>query len=94
MVVESDVFIGPHVSTANDNSMGLSEHVVRRGPHICRGASIGVGAILLANIRIGEQAVVAAGALVDRDVPERKLVLGLPARVVKDVGVDLLKPLE
>ncbi len=93
MVVEEDVFIGPHVSSANDNSMGLDPHAVRQGPHICRGASIGIGAILLAGVTIGEQALVAAGALVRENVPPRKMVFGIPAKVKGDVPKELLRPI-
>lgn len=93
MLIEEDVFIGPHVSSANDNSMGLDPHAVRRGPHICRGASIGIGAILLAGITIGEQALVAAGALVRENVPPRKMVFGVPAKVLRDVPRELLRPI-
>jgi len=91
MVIESDVFIGPHVSSANDNTMGLAEQPARQGAHIRRGASIGVGAILLANIEIGEQAVIGAGALVDRSIPARMIAIGVPARVTKAVPTELLR---
>ncbi len=93
MIVEEDVFIGPHVCSANDNSIGLRSSVTRKGPHICRGASIGIGAILLAGVTIGEQAIVAAGALVQEDVPARKMVLGMPARIKGDVPLDMLRPI-
>jgi UDP-2-acetamido-3-amino-2,3-dideoxy-glucuronate N-acetyltransferase len=91
MIVEEDVFIGPHVCSANDNSIGLRPSVPRKGPHICRGASVGIGAILLAGVTIGEQAIVAAGALVQEDVPARKMVLGVPARIKGDVPPDMLR---
>ena len=93
MIVEEDVFIGPHVCSANDNSIGLRAGVMRKGPHICRGASIGIGAILMAGITIGEQAIVAAGALVDEDVPPRKMVLGVPAKIKGDVPSDMRRPI-
>lgn len=93
MIVEEDVFIGPHVCSANDNSIGLRSGVTRKGPHIRRGASIGIGAILLAGVTIGEQAIVAAGALVQEDVPARKIVIGVPAKIKGDVPPDLLRPI-
>jgi acetyltransferase-like isoleucine patch superfamily enzyme len=92
-LVEEDVFVGPHVCTANDNTIGLRAGVVRQGPHLCRGASIGIGAILLANVTIGEQAIIGAGALVTRDVPARKIAVGVPALVTGDVPPDLLRPI-
>ena len=92
MIVEEDVFVAPHVCSANDNSIGLRANVTRKGPHICRGASIGIGAILMAGITIGEQAIVAAGAVVDADVPQRMMVAGVPAKVKGDVPSDMLRP--
>jgi acetyltransferase-like isoleucine patch superfamily enzyme len=46
---------------------------------------VGAGAILLPGIEVGEEAFVAAGALVTRDVAARTLVMGVPAKVVRDV---------
>lgn len=94
MIIESDSFIGPHVSSANDNRMGLIEGGIRCGALIRRGASIGVGVILLANVEIGEQAIIGAGAMVDRDVPPRTIAVGVPARVMREVPAELLRPLE
>ena len=83
MEVEEDVFISGGVLTANDNNIGKSgyneEEII--GPTIKRGAVIGVGAILLPEISIGENATVAAGAVVTTDVPSGSLVLGVPARM-------------
>lgn len=93
MVIEEDVFVGPHVSSANDNTIGLRGGTNRQGPYICRGASIGVGAILLAGVTIGEQAIIGAGALVNQDVPPRKVAFGFPAKTQGDVPIDLLRPL-
>ena len=51
-----------------------------------RGCYLGACCVILPGIEVGEEAIVAAGAVVTRDVPPRKLVAGVPARVVKDVG--------
>jgi acetyltransferase-like isoleucine patch superfamily enzyme len=85
--VEDDVFIAPCVVTTNDNYMGRTErrHAERRGPTIRRGARIGGGAVLCPGIEIGEEAFVGAGAVVTKDVPARKVVVGNPARVLRDV---------
>jgi acetyltransferase-like isoleucine patch superfamily enzyme len=90
--VEEDVFIAPCVVTTNDNYMGRTEkrHAERRGPTIRRGARIGGGAVLCPGIEIGEEAFVGAGAVVVKDVPARKVVVGNPARVLRDVAEDEL----
>jgi acetyltransferase-like isoleucine patch superfamily enzyme len=54
---------------------------------IADGAWLCVGAIVLPGVTIGRNAVVAAGAVVNRDVPPGTLVAGVPARVVKDLGL-------
>jgi acetyltransferase-like isoleucine patch superfamily enzyme len=85
--LEADVFIAPCVVTTNDNFMGRTEDRKARmqGPTIRRGARIGGGAILCPAVDIGEEAFVGAGAVVTKDVPARKLVVGSPARVLRDV---------
>jgi len=90
--LEESVFIAPCVVTTNDNYMGRTErrHELRKGPTIRRGARVGGGAILLPGVEIGEEAFVGAGAVVTRDVPPRKLVVGSPARVLRDVPDDEL----
>jgi acetyltransferase-like isoleucine patch superfamily enzyme len=86
--VEEDVFLAPCVVTTNDNFMGRTEqrHALRKGPTIRRGARIGGGAVLLPGIEVGEEAFVGAGAVVLRDVPPRALVVGNPARRIRDVA--------
>ena len=90
--LEEHVFIAPRVVTTNDNFMGRTErrHELMKGPTIRRGARVGGGAILLPGVEIGEEAFVAAGAVVTKDVPPRKLVVGSPARVLRDVPEDEL----
>ncbi len=90
--VEEDVFIAPCVVTTNDNFMGRTErrHELKKGPTIRRGARVGGGAVLCPGIEIGEDAFVGAGAVVTKDVPARKVVVGNPARVIRDVAPDEL----
>jgi acetyltransferase-like isoleucine patch superfamily enzyme len=92
--LEDNVFIAPCVVTTNDNFMGRTErrHELIAGPTIRRGARVGGGAILCPGIEIGEEAFVGAGAVVTKDVPARKLVVGNPARVLRDVAEDELLP--
>ena len=85
--LEEHVFIAPCVVTTNDNFMGRTErrHDLIKGPTIRRGARIGGGAILLPGVEIGEEAFVGAGAVVVKDVPPRVVVVGNPARVLREV---------
>jgi len=90
--LEEDVFIAPCVATTNDNFMGRTEkrHALRKGPTIRRGARIGGAAVILPGIEIGEEAFVGAGAIVTRDVPARAVVVGSPARQIREVPEDEL----
>lgn len=84
--LEDDVFIGPNATFTNDlfpRSRQRPETWVRT--RICRGASIGANATLLAGITIGEQAMVGAGAVVTRSVDPDAVVAGNPARVIRSV---------
>ncbi len=90
--LEEHVFIAPCVVTTNDNWMGRTEKRFGniKGPTIRRGARIGGGAILCPGIEIGEEAFVGAGAVVTKNVPPRVVVVGSPARVLRDVPADEL----
>jgi acetyltransferase-like isoleucine patch superfamily enzyme len=91
--IEDDVFVAPGVTLTNDDTMG------RHGPgHGLRGAvlrracRVGGGAVLVPGVEIGEEAFVAAGAVVTKDVPPRGVAIGVPARVVREVSdEDLLE---
>jgi acetyltransferase-like isoleucine patch superfamily enzyme len=85
--LEEHVFIAPRVVTTNDNFMGRTErrHELVKGPTIRRGARVGGGAILLPGVEVGAEAYVGAGAVVTRDVPPRALVVGNPAKVLREV---------
>ncbi len=87
VTIEEDVFIAPMVVTTNDNFMGRTEkrfaHL--KGCTIRRGARVGGGSHILPGIEIGEEAFIATGAVVTRDVPPRTLVMGVPARPVRQV---------
>lgn len=91
--VEDDVFVGPGASTTNDDTMARhGEHYALRGATLRRACRVGGGAVLTPGVEIGEEAFVAAGAVVTKDVPARAVVIGMPARVVREVGErDLLE---
>ncbi len=92
-VVEDDVFLGPGVYTTNDHTMGRRARSERLlGPVFRRACRVGGGVVLVPGVEVGEEAFVAAGALVTRDVPPRQVVMGVPARVVRRVSdEDLLE---
>ncbi len=92
-IVEDDVFVAPGVITMNDNTMGRhGRERPLRGARLGRASRIGGGAKLLPGVHIGEEAFVAAGSVVTRDVAPRAVVLGVPARQVREVGdEDLLE---
>jgi UDP-2-acetamido-3-amino-2,3-dideoxy-glucuronate N-acetyltransferase len=86
-VVEDDVFLGPGVITTNDDAMGRhARGEPLLGPAIRRACRVGGGAVLVPGVEIGEEAYVTAGAVVTRDVPPRAVAMGVPARVVREVG--------
>jgi acetyltransferase-like isoleucine patch superfamily enzyme len=91
--IEDDVFVGPGVTMTNDNAMARHEiGAAIKGPHLRRACRIGGGAVLCPGVVIGEEAFVAAGAVVTQDVPARAVVMGVPARQVREVpDEDLLE---
>jgi len=91
-VLEDRVFIAPQVTTANDNFVGRTKERLKhfKGVTVRRGGRIGAGAVVLPGIEVGEDALVAAGAVVTKDVPPRKIVKGVPAAVWKDVPPEQL----
>jgi acetyltransferase-like isoleucine patch superfamily enzyme len=92
-VIEDDVFFGPCAMTTNDDTMARHpKGMPLRGAILRRACRIGGGAVLVPGVEIGEEAFVAAGAVVTADVPARKVVMGVPARLVRDVpDEDLLE---
>jgi len=85
-LIEDDVFVGPCAATTNDDTM--SRHgpdFSLRGPILRRACRVGGGSVLTPGVEIGEEAFIAAGAVVVSDVPARAVAMGVPARVVREV---------
>jgi serine O-acetyltransferase len=84
------VFVAPGVVTSNDNYVGRTAERFKhfKGVTIRRGGRIGAGTVLLPGIVVGEDALVAAGSVVTRDVAARTIVLGAPAKAWREVPVE------
>ena len=81
LVLEDGVFVGPDVTFANDPRPRSGAHLAAYPKtRIREGASLGAGAIVLPGVTVGRYAMVGAGALVTRDVPDFALAYGSPAR--------------
>ena len=85
VIVEDEVFCGPRMITMNDKRIchrrpGLI--FVRSAPRILRAARVGGGSVLMPGVTIGENAFVGSGAVVTKDVPDRAIVVGNPARII------------
>lgn len=92
-IVEDDVFVGPGVLTTNDDTMARhGPEAATPGAVLRRACRVGGAAVLTPGVEIGEEAFVAAGAVVTRDVPPRAVVMGVPARIVREISdEDLLE---
>lgn len=94
VTLEDGVFVGPHACFTNDlrprainpdGSLQRAEDWDIIPTHVERGASIGANSTIIAGVRIGEWAMVGAGAVVTHDVPPHALVVGSPARIIGHV---------
>jgi acetyltransferase-like isoleucine patch superfamily enzyme len=94
VIIDDEVFIGHGVMFINDmfpRSTGEDGGLLRAGQwalvetHIGKRASIGSNATILGGIRIGANALIGAGAVVTKDVPDYAIVVGNPGRVIGDV---------
>jgi acetyltransferase-like isoleucine patch superfamily enzyme len=85
-ILEEGAWIGPSAVLTNAMyPMSKGAKASLRGPHIASGAKIGANATLLPGITVGRNALVGAGAVVVSDVPDGKVVVGNPARIIRNV---------
>jgi len=96
VIIEDNVFIGHGVTftndvypraTAADGNLQTEDDWDVKPTVVCRGASVGSGATLLCNLRIGENAIVGAGSVVTKNVPPNAIVAGNPAKLLRYVQV-------
>lgn len=95
VAIEDEVFIGHGVMFINDRvprataaggALQTEEDWTVVPTRICRGASVGSGAVILCGVTVGPGALVGAGAVVTRDVAEGETVAGVPARLLRNSG--------
>jgi UDP-2-acetamido-3-amino-2,3-dideoxy-glucuronate N-acetyltransferase len=90
VTIEDEVFVGhgvmftndPYPRATTDGQLQTEADWTVVPTRVCRGASIGSGAVILCGVTIGERALVGAGAVVTRDVPADATVAGVPARTL------------
>lgn len=88
ITIEDGVFIGPGakiLTEAHPEQPALRHTLLVRPVRICRNAWMGAGAIILPGVTIGENAIVAAGAVVTKDVPSNTIVAGVPAKILRNI---------
>ncbi len=88
ITIEDNVLIAPKVSLLSEGhplSPDKRQTLVPGHIHIKKNAWIGAGAIILQGVTVGENAVVAAGAIVSKDVPDNTIVGGIPAKIIKTI---------
>jgi acetyltransferase-like isoleucine patch superfamily enzyme len=88
ITIRDDVFIGPNVTFCNDRypASGNRDFQLLE-TEVCAGAAVGAGATIGPGVRIGKGAMVGAGSVVTRDVPDGAVVVGNPARVIRQRGL-------
>lgn len=88
ITIEDHVMLGPRVNLLSEThpvTATSREHLITRPIHIKENAWIGASATVLPGVTIGKNSVVAAGAVVNKDVPDNTVVGGVPASIIKSI---------
>ena len=91
ITIEDDVLIGPKVNLITENhpvDPAERKNLNLGKIHICRNVWIGANATILPGVTVGENAIVAAGAVVNKDVPANTIFGGIPARFIKSISTE------
>lgn len=94
ITIEDEVMIGPQVKITSENhplDPKIRRQLILGQVNIKRNAWIGAGATILPGVTVGENAIVAAGAVVNKDVPDNAIVGGIPAKVIKMIDQTSLR---
>ena len=81
VIIEDNVFVGPNVTFTNDKYPKVKGDWVLLKIKVKSGASLGAGCVVLPGVTVGKEALVGAGSVVTKDVPERAIVIGNPAQI-------------
>lgn len=88
ITIEDNVFVGPNVTFTNDKYPRSKQYPNEfQRTIVKRGASIGAGAVILGGVIIGENAMIAAGSVVTKNIPANELWLGNPAKFVNKINL-------
>ncbi|NET02351.1 MAG: gamma carbonic anhydrase family protein [Sphaerospermopsis sp. SIO1G1] len=75
----------PGLPTILEDHVTIGHRAVIHSAHIERGTLIGIGAIILNGVRVGHSSIIGAGSVVTKDIPPFSLVVGIPARIVRQL---------
>lgn len=84
--IEDEVFVGPSVTFTNDKYPKVKDGWKITKTFVKRGAAIGANSTIMCGVTIGEGAMVGAGSVVTKDIAPYTLVVGNPAKKIKDIG--------
>jgi carbonic anhydrase/acetyltransferase-like protein (isoleucine patch superfamily) len=76
----------PNLPVVLEDYVTVGHRAVIHSAHIERGSLIGIGAIVLNGVRVGAGSIIGAGSVVTKDVPARSLVVGVPAKVMREIS--------